>query len=240
MRIFAGIACICVIAAPTACGEEPDPDPAAEAQAASSGTSALRDPENDLPGDTLVMEEGDGYSIVFRYPEEALAIPTIGDSLSRHSRCVSAPFREMLGERHPDDMPWCFEVGYTLEPSPSDLLCLLAWIYEYSGGAHGMSWTVAFVYDTEEGVFIDPVSLLGDSAAFAGLAASARDTLLARFGEGADTAWIEEGTAPVAANYAALLPVPDPTGRISGFRVFFAPYQVAPYVAGPQEVLIGI
>jgi hypothetical protein len=183
-------------------------------------------------------DAGPGWETSVTFPEEARDVTPVGDSLRVYAEGLLDEFRELMADWIEGSPNGSMDITFTREPSPEGFLCLMAWIWEYSGGAHGMSWNVAFVFDTEAGGFVDPVSLLGDSAAFAGFAAAARDTLLARFGTGADTAWIEEGTAPISGNYTSLLPVPDQMGRISGFRVFFAPYQVAPYVAGPQEVLI--
>jgi len=50
--------------------------------------------------------------------------------------------------------------------------------------------------------------------------------------------WIGDGASPTAENYQCMLPIPDSTGAVWGHRVIFPPYQVAPYVFGPQEVVI--
>jgi hypothetical protein len=47
-----------------------------------------------------------------------------------------------------------------------------------------------------------------------------------------DENWLADGTSPDRENFLAI--VLEPTG----FRVFFSPYQVAAYAAGPFEVVI--
>ena len=122
------------------------------------------------------------------------------------------------------------------EPSPEGLVCVSLEGFEFSGGAHGIAWHRAFIYDTGTGRFVQPLSLLGDSASCEEFRTAVADTLERRLG--ADGNWIEEGTALIPGNYDALLPLPGPSGGIEGFRVVFDPYQVAPYVFGVQEVVV--
>jgi len=142
MRGIAGFSVLVVFLAAAACGAGPAPEPGAE----DPGTVREAPPpdEGSLPSaDTVVTDAGDGWSIVFRYPPEVLEIGALADSLAGHSRTVAAPFRAMLAERSPGDMDWSFEASYTVEPSPEGLLCILAWMVEYSGGPHGSAWTAS-------------------------------------------------------------------------------------------------
>jgi hypothetical protein len=236
----AAVACLILITSSSACTDREGSTSAGQADTTPVETASGADSISPVLLDTSMVYEGQGFSIEVRYPPVALEIPGIGDSLSAYSDRVEGPFRAMLEERSPEEMGWSLSVYYSHLPSPSGLVCILASIYEYSGGAHGMNWDVSFVYDLERRAFIDPVSLLGDSTSFASFASAARDTLLARFSVDADTAWVEQGTVPASQNYQALLPVPDSTGGIAGFRVVFSPYQVAPYAFGSQEVLVRI
>ncbi len=102
-----------------------------------------------------------------------------------------------------------------------------------------MSWDRSYIYDIAAGAFIEPSSLLGDSADFAAFAAMAADSLRAILG--GNGLWIDEGTAPSAENYSALLPLPDAAGSaepVDSFLVIFQPYQVAPYAYGSQQLVI--
>jgi hypothetical protein len=186
-------------------------------------------------GPACWADSGHMYSATVEYPRVAYEVPAIGDTLVEFARGFLKPFFGRLGEADDSPAPWEMEIRFRREPSPDGLVCLMAYIYAYEGGAHGMSWSSSWVYDRGEG-FIDPVSMLGDSADFAAFAAAVRDTLLARLDS--DSSWIVEGTLPEPSNYTALLPLPDSGGGIGGFRVEFSPYQVAPYVLGAPQVVV--
>jgi hypothetical protein len=231
-----GALCLILVMALAGCA---DRDAAARTEDVSPEVSSLSaDSTSPALQDTSMVYEGEGFSIEIRYPQAALELPEIGDSLLAFSAGVEEPFRDLLAGRSPEEMDWSLTVYFSHMPSPRGLVCILASIYEYTGGAHAMNWDVSFVYDLEKEMFIAPVTLLGDSTAFAAFASAACDTLLMRFAGEFDAAWIESGTAPTDLNYQALLPIPDSTGGIAGFSVVFSPYQVAPYAYGSQEVLI--
>ncbi len=188
--------------------------------------------------DSLWTETGEGYSISVSFPGAALEIPVLADALSEYASGQVRAFRnnyKSVTRDYPEPMDWSLDITFTLEPSPDGLVCLLAWSWEYSGGAHGNSWSVSFIYDIENEVFVEPTDLFRDPSEFAALAESAARILREQLGE---DHWIEAGTAPSPENYRCLLPVPDSTGAVAGYSVIFAPYQVAPYVYGPQEVFI--
>ena len=61
---------------------------------------------------------------------------------------------------------------------------------------------------------------------------ASRKELAIRLGGGREDSMIHDGTVPVAENFSALALVPG------GVRVYFQPYQVAPWAAGAQRVFI--
>jgi hypothetical protein len=189
--------------------------------------------------DSVVVEEGPGYALMIRYAPVAFQIPDMGDSLEAWVEWSAEGFREMVqgGVVLDPEMPdYEFEIVFGHEPSPDGFVCVMADGYEYTGGAHGNSWSRSFVYDIGLGAFVEPLSLVGDSAARAALCSAMADTLRARLGD--EGTWIDEGTAPDPQNYNALLPLPDSSGGIGGFRMVFDPYRVAPYAYGEQEVVV--
>jgi hypothetical protein len=192
-------------------------------------------PHGPPDGPALWADSGHMYTATVEYPQVAYEVPVIGDTLVEFAEGFLEPFFGRLGEVEDSPAPWEMEIRFRREPSPDGLVCLMAHIYAYEGGAHGMSWSSSWVYDRREG-FIDPVSMLGDSSDFAAFAAAVRDTLLTRLDS--DSSWIVEGTQPEPSNYTALLPLPDSEGGIGGFRVDFSPYQVAPYVFGAPQVVV--
>ncbi len=198
-----------------------------------------------LPPDSTWSGQGDGWSVSITYPPIAMEIPEIGDSLGCRARGEADAFLALVGdaggwrEGVGGDVTLSLETAFVHRPSPRGLVCILESGWDYSGGAHGMSWDRSYIYDIEAGAFIEPSSLLGDSADFAAFAAMAADSLRAILG--GNGLWIDEGTAPSAENYSALLPLPDAAGSaepVDSFLVIFQPYQVAPYAYGSQQLVI--
>ncbi|MFO8184162.1 MAG: hypothetical protein R6U39_08320 [Candidatus Aegiribacteria sp.] len=188
--------------------------------------------------DSVWTESGEGYSITVSCPAAVLEIEAVAEELQRYACGQTAEFRENFREYYSDsfnNVDWNMEINFTHEPSPSGMVCVTAGTWEYSGGAHGNSWTRTFVYDLETDSFPGPVELLGgeeEFRAFAGVVMERLNGMLDHDG------WIEEGASASVENYHSLLPVPDETGGIAGYRVMFPPYQVAAYVYGPVEVFV--
>jgi hypothetical protein len=82
--------------------------------------------------------------------------------------------------------------------------------------------------------------ILADSVELAALSAIVTDSLAERLGPDADMDWIIQGAGPEWGNYDQLIPVPDPSGALAGFRVVFPSYCVAAFAYGPQEVFVPI
>jgi hypothetical protein len=195
--------------------------------------------------DSVYTEEGSFHTITIRFPAVAREHPEIGEVLRESADSGLDDFRALLAGYAEDPElsstlfgDLSYEVSFCEEPSPEGLVCILMSGYEYSGGAHGIDWTRAFVFDKAEREFIEPFSLLGDSASAAAFCAGVVAELERRLD--GEYAWIEEGAAPDPGNYRTLLPLPDSSGAISGFRVIFDSYQVAPYAFGPQEVVLPV
>lgn len=106
--------------------------------------------------------------------------------------------------------------------------------YLYTGGAHGTPITYAMTFDTEaeteltlDDVFTDVDAGLALVAPFA--VAQVNELL----GEYADSDWIATGTAPDDENNYATWALSE-----EGIIFYFGAYQVAPYAAGTQMVII--
>lgn len=191
------------------------------------------------PVDTLWTEEGEGFQISVLLPDPACTDPVLFYMLSEYAHGQVAGFRDSFkalgGDGFEESMDWILEVTATLEPSPGGLACAMVQAWEYTGGAHGNSWSRAFVVETVTGLEVAPSGLFESTVEFTRFAEAVKAQLLANLGE---EFWIEGGSAASDENYRSLLPVPDEAGRTAGYRVIFDPYQVAPYAFGPQEVFI--
>jgi len=189
------------------------------------------------PDDTLWTAEGEGYTISIVYPETALENETIGDRLEEYAQSQVSNFLKMFDEYYYDELPmeWTHEKTFTQEDSPDGMVCMMAWTYEYSGGAHGNTWTRSFIYDEASGSFLGPVELLGGEEQFR---AFAQEVITQLTEEQVDDGWVEEGASADPENYHSLVPVPDEDGKIAGYTVYFPPYQVACYACGVIEAYV--
>ncbi len=184
------------------------------------------------------VEAGHGYNISLIYPQTVLDNQILMDSLEEYASGQMQEFRDNFQEYCIDDpfpIEWTMEMTFTHEPSPEGMVCLIAWTYEYSGGAHGNTWTRAFVYDETAGSYIGPLELLGGEDE---LKALADEVMRQLNGMLVDEVWILEGASPSVENYHTLIPVPDEAGGIAGYHVIFPPYQVASYVMGCVDVYV--
>jgi hypothetical protein len=148
-----------------------------------------------------------------------------------------APFRAMLLEHEP--MP-DFEGGSYYESSYEVMLVeegIASLAFDASvymaGAAHPnhASWTLTWDFDAGRRVALDELFRPG-APYLQTLSDYAIPVLEGQLAQIADAAWIEEGAAPTAENYARWTLTPE------GLRIVFDPYQVAPYAAGPREVVV--
>ncbi len=100
--------------------------------------------------DTLWTENTEHYTISVQYPDIALENEAVGERLEEYASGRIGAFKDNCEECFQDDplmMEWNLEIYFTHEPSPDSLICILAWMWSYTGGAHGNTWTQAFVFD---------------------------------------------------------------------------------------------
>jgi hypothetical protein len=100
----------------------------------------------------------------------------------------------------------------------------------YTGGAHGLQVTRTFAYDklgtpiALNTLFANPDTGLAKVAAFVQGELTKKDI--------SDPQWIKDGAAATAENYQSFI-ISD-----EGVTFVFDPYQVAPYAAGTQNILV--
>ena len=191
-----------------------------------------------LAPDSVWSEDGDGYGISVIRQGSIPASRVLDDALAGYSSGLIEDFlrgfREFSAD-FPEQFPWNLEITFTYEPSPNGLVCVMAWIWEYTGGAHGNTGTRAFILDRDLDVMVEPTSLFINEQNFTAFATIVKKLLRQELGE---DFWIDEGASPSPKNYHSLLPVPDDSGAIGAYRVLFPPYQVAPYVFGIQDITV--
>jgi len=170
------------------------------------------------------------------YPLEYAEFPFVMERLDSVIDTEIQDFMTMFVESGlaPSWAGWGLSMVYSEVRHSETIFTVIFDEYLYTGGAHGIPLTYAFTFDTEteteltlDDVFIDV------EAGLAVVAPLAVDQVTELLGEFADADWIETGTATdVDTNYA--------TWALSdeGIIFYFGAYQVAPYAAGTQTVII--
>jgi hypothetical protein len=194
---------------------------------------------------TRTIAEGDsatGWTTSVRLP--AIEGPAADDpgwaGLAGHLDEIVAgereAFHENLAEWETSQPGWVstFDVdGSVLWAAPPILSILLDFSVYYAGAAHPGHYAITVVWDAGRGRALTTRDLFPATAEWEQVVSREVIPILERdLGDMADPSWIQEGAGPLAENFTRWALVEE------GLIVFFDPYQVAPYAAGPQAVTI--
>ncbi len=180
-----------------------------------------------------ISDENQYYTIDVTYP--VTSDVAINDKLKAFAEDQIAQFKE--------DTSWVTDpsiasaaesslsltVDYTQERSAYADTYVFA-ISTYTGGAHGLQATKTFAFDqygapiTQSDLFANPDTGLKAVAAFVQSELAKKKI--------SDADWIKEGAGPSADNYGNFV-IGD-----NGVTFIFDAYQVAPYAAGTQKILV--
>jgi hypothetical protein len=145
-------------------------------------------------------------------------------------------FHENLAEWEPSEPGWIstFDVdGSVLLAEPPILSMVLDFSVYYAGAAHPGHYAITVVWDAERGRALTTRDLFPATSDWERAVSREAIPILERdLGDMADSSWIREGAGPFAENFRRWALVEE------GLVLFFDPYQVAPYAAGPQVVTI--
>ena len=123
--------------------------------------------------------------------------------------------------------------GSVLWARPPILSTVLDVSVYHAGAAHPGHYVITLVWDADRRRALTTEDLFAPGSAWPEVVSEAvQPALWSDLGEMADTDWIAEGAGPDPANFTRWGLVEE------GMLVFFDPYQVAPYAAGPQAVTI--
>lgn len=126
---------------------------------------------------------------------------------------------------------WYLNVRCSREFANQDVVSYLLLFEDYQGGAHGGHQQVAVMLSPKTKKQIQLAQCFKPGSPWlAALADSSRKQLEQREFLTGET--IAQGAAPTTENYDNVLAGPK------GLTVYFQEYQVGPYVAGPQQVLV--
>ena len=189
-----------------------------------------------LHAEVPAAEAADGRPLAPQYA----AFNTVIDSLVRAS---AAPFQAAVLEdvqaaidegRAPEGVPSSWESSYEVALAKAGIVSILFDVSDYySGAAHPnhTTWAVTWDFDASRAVPLDALFRPG-APYLQALSDYVIPELERKLGPDVDAAWIEEGAGPVPDNFASWSLTRE------GIRIVFDPYQVAPYAAGPSEVLV--
>ncbi len=143
------------------------------------------------------------------------------------------------GDAMGSDMGSDIGIGYTVVMAKDDLISVEFTISSYyQRAAHPNSFTEVVNFDLKNGKSLKLAELFKPGAKYlqtiSTYCVQALKKQAKEHGEDAmlDADWIERGAGPDAANYKSW------TITKKGLRIKFDSYQVAPYAAGPQQVLV--
>lgn len=184
-----------------------------------------------LTPDKVIAHKTDHIRIEVHYPE--LGLPSIDADISEWAKQISDNFiKEFEGETAEVRSPYDLSTSYTLLRPATDTAVTVVWeVASYTQGAHGNLDIVTYSYALPGG---DPLSLgelftdLGTALNL--MSESAYSRLSRTLGDMLNEDMLRSGTTPDPDNFSSFALVPG------ALRIFFQPYQVAPWAAGPQTV----
>ncbi len=174
-------------------------------------------------------------SITLNYPKSS---PTEFSEIYLTVRDIKNDFIKAYGGLTEEDAremyidsssPYETIVNTKIEKSEKTITYIL-YVYQYTGGAHGVTGVYTFTYD-ENGKLLKESDVF-DTNYLSVIAPMARDYFYINLGEYKNPTMIDDGTRPVHENYRSWYLTNDDVVFI------FGQYQVGPYVLGIQEFRI--
>lgn len=138
------------------------------------------------------------------------------------------PVQDMRGW----DVKYQYDISYALTtPKNGRFVSVGFQFYAFTGGAHGNNWPTTWTFDLADGSTVSFEDIFRPGTLQA-LPALVRPALMRQVGDMYVEGMLESGIKPEAHNFSSFLLTEE------GVRFLFATYQVAPYVAGQQEVTL--
>ncbi|RMF78781.1 MAG: DUF3298/DUF4163 domain-containing protein [Chloroflexi bacterium] len=176
-------------------------------------------------------------SVNIQYPLSLADYPFADEIISAYIQQEQAQFLEFFADSAVsfmiEPLPWELDMTYETYRFSDHIVSLKFEIYQYTGGAHGITYFKTFTFDlTQQRLITLDDIFMPQSNPFAIISPLAQKQVQANLGEYAVEDWIAEGTSGNPANYENFVLTTE------ALVFFFPPYQVAPYVAGPQTISI--
>lgn len=207
------------------------PADAAPAGAAPIGVAPIGAAPAVLAPDKVINKNGQNIRVEVHYPE--LGVPAIDNDIHAWAEQISDNFlNEFQGETAEARAPYDLGTTYSLLRPTANTAVTVVWeVASYTQGAHGNLDIVTYSYTLPDGAPLTLGELFTDLGTALNLMSEAAYSRLSHtLGEMLSEDMLRSGTTPDPDNFSSFALVPG------ALRVFFQPYQVAPWAAGPQSV----
>ena len=179
--------------------------------------------------DALISRQNDKIQIRVHYPETGNA--KVDADVAEWARQLVDTFQTTYGEEPDLGVPYELESTFSTTHASPSVLSIIWKTASYTGGAHGNLEISTTTYDMKTGSLIDLYDVFGNlDIALDQMGRYSAKVLARSLGDMYNEDMLRSGTAPEAENFSAFALIP------AGIRIFFQPYQVAPWAAGPQTV----
>ena len=185
------------------------------------------------------------FEITAEYPELSGVSPAITAKFNQTAKTLAMTevekFRKDFLAQTAEDLKFfkesglgnTVEISYNITYADNEIISVWFGNYFYTGGAHPNSYSFTLNFDLKNGKELKLADLFKPESNYLKILSDySIKKLKEHFGEDADSEWIESGAGAEEENYDSW----NITRK--GITVNFDSYQVAPYVAGPQEVTI--
>lgn len=154
------------------------------------------------------------------------------DALIQHEQ--EAFLKSIDGITLPEGFSYEFQVHYQVVDYSDQIKTFVFEFYQYTGGAHGLPYTITMTVDFEHEEVLDLSQIFAPGTDYLiTLSDLAITDLLGRDdGMMGDEQWVREGASAKTENFKRFALSSE------GLIIYFDVYQVAPYAAGPQQVTI--
>lgn len=207
------------------------PPSAAGTVLAAASDKATPGRENTIDSYTIT-QRGDGFRVNITYPQ--VGNPVADAELSIWAREQAAMFTQsvqMIPMLPP--VPYELSISYKTLKASAQVISVVFFISTSMGGTNPEPGQATFIYNMHDGrrLSYNDLFMQYEEIVWA-LSGICRTSLTEQLGDKAIKTMLEAGTAPDMANFDLFALVPN------GIRVFFPPYQVAPYSEGYLNVTI--
>lgn len=186
----------------------------------------------DAKAETCLLKGG--LDIQISYPTELMQHDFVEQTVDDFISTKRAEFLQWYSESsfYPGSSNlWSLYIIYETYQQADTILSLSFTVSDYTGGAHPNSYFQTFIFDVTQEKVLAFEDIFVESA-LTTISPIVQASLTETLGDLSDAAWIETGTGTDPINYQNFVLTEE------SVIFLFNPYQVAPYVAGPQMVEI--